>query len=59
MVTTSLSRLRVEPINAHRFDLAVVRPTPGARRVAVDRELSTDMPTRSCVCQRSRSYSLE
>ena len=62
MMTIILSRLRIEPINAHRFDLAVVCPTRGARRVAVDRELSTDrtdMPAKSCVCQRSRSHSQE
>lgn len=54
--------LRIEPINAHRFELAVIRPTRGTRRVAVDGELSTDrtgMPAKSCVCQRSHPHSLE
>jgi hypothetical protein len=62
MMTIILLRLCVEPVNAHRSELAVVRPTRGARWVAVDRELSTDrtgMPARSCICHRSRSHSLE
>ncbi|MFL5666591.1 MAG: hypothetical protein ACJ8BW_35370, partial [Ktedonobacteraceae bacterium] len=56
-----LLRLRLEPVNAHRFELAVHRRV-GARRVALDRELSTNrtgMPARNCICQRSHSHSLE
>jgi hypothetical protein len=34
MVTIILLRLRVEPVNAHGFDLAVGSPTPGAMGVA-------------------------
>jgi len=58
MMVIILSRLRFKLVKAHRFDLTVVRPTSGARRVAVERELSTDrtgMPARSCVCHRSHS----
>ncbi len=36
MVITILPRLRVEPGNAYRFDLAVPRPRHGARRVELE-----------------------
>jgi hypothetical protein len=61
MVTIILPSLRLEPVKAHLFELAV-DPWYGAGRVALDRELSTDrtsMPAISCVCQRPRFRSLE
>ena len=35
MVTILLLRLRVEPVKAHRVELAVLCPSPGARPVAL------------------------
>jgi hypothetical protein len=68
MVNIILLLLRLEPIAAHRFELAVIRRSAGPigsgtqpRRLAncecrIDR---TGMSARSRVCHRSRSHSLE
>ena len=48
MMTTILSRLHLEPINAHCFDLAVVRSEYWARPQALDGDGSGGMSSRDC-----------